>query len=369
MRVALFSDTFSPQINGVTNTLKKLIKYYKEKNIEYKIFAPRYDNEKNDSKAERFYSLKFFLYPECRLAVPNIFKISQSLSEFKPTIIHNMTEFNIGVAGMRYGKKNNIPTVSNYTTNFSQYTEYYNLKFLKEPTWEYMRWFHNQNDITLCPSKEVEKLLNNNEIKRTSIFSRGIDSKTFSPKYRNEELRRKLGVENKIVFLYVGRVAYEKDMDILNESYRKIKSKYDNTALIITGNGNYMDTCKENFPDDTIFTGFKSGSELSEIYASSDIFVCPSSTETFGNVVLEAMASGLPVIGADAGGIRETIKDGYNGLRFEAKNAKDLEENMDKLMNNNYLRKYIIKNGLKFARSKTWDKIFDGLYDIYCDIA
>lgn len=368
MKIALFSDTYYPQINGVSNTLDKLIQYFEINNIKYKIFAPKYNDKNEDSHTERFYSLKFFLYPECRLALPNIFRISQSLSEFEPDIIHIMTEFNMGVAGLTYGKKHNIPTISNYTTNFSQYTEYYNLEFLKQPIWDYMKWFHNQNNITLCPSGEAQRLLNKNGINKTAVFSRGIDSSVFNPAFRNEKLRKKLGVENKTAFLYVGRVAFEKDMDILNESYRSIKEKYQNTALIITGDGPYLGKCRELFPDDTIYTGFKKGHELAEIYASSDIFVCPSSTETFGNVILEAMASGLTVIGADAGGVGEIIMHKQNGLKFKAKDSNELTCRMQELIENNNLRDYIKSNGLKFAQSRTWNKIIDNLLDVYCEV-
>ena len=367
MKIAIFSDTYFPQINGVTNTLDKLIKYFEAKNIKYKVFVPQYYDDNEDDNTERFHSLKFFLYPECRLALPNIFRISQSLAEFKPDIIHLMTEFNMGLVGMIYGKRHNIPTISNYTTNFSQYTEYYNLEFLKQPIWDYMKWFHNQNSITLCPSNEAQKLLNRNDINNTSLFSRGIDSHRFNPEFRNDMLRKKLGTENKITFLYVGRVAFEKDMDVLKESYNSIKEKYKNTALIITGDGPYLGKCKEMFPEDTIYTGFKKGKELAEIYASSDIFVCPSSTETFGNVILEAMASGLAVIGADAGGIREIISHRQNGLKFSAKNSIELTCCMQELIENKNLKDYVKTKGLKFAQSRTWDKIIDNLFDIYCE--
>lgn len=368
MKIAIFSDTYYPQINGVTNTLDKLIQYFENNNIEYKIFAPRYADENKEEHTERFYSLKFFMYPECRLALPNIFKISQSLLEFKPDIIHIMTEFNMGMAGMIYGRKHNIPTISNYTTNFSQYTEYYNLEIFKQPIWDYMKWFHNQNNITLCPSDEAQRLLNKNGINKTSLFSRGIDSHKFNPSFRNEKLRKELGLDNKTTFLYVGRVAIEKDLHVLNESYRLIKEKYCDTALIITGDGPYSEECREMFPKDTIYTGFKKGHELAEIYASSDIFVCPSSTETFGNVVLEAMASGLAVIGADAGGIKEIISHKQNGLKFSAKNSDELTACMQELIKNNNLREYVKSNGLKFAKNRTWQKIIDNLFDVYCEV-
>jgi Glycosyltransferase len=364
MKIAIFTDTFYPQINGVTNTLGKVTRHFDDNKIHYKIFAPKYDDETD--LAERFYSMKFFLYPDCRITLPNIFRITQSLSDFKPDIIQLMTEFNMGLTGLRYGKKNNIPTISNYTTNFSQYTEYYKLDFLKQGIWDYLKWFHNQNSVTLCPSSESQELLNQHGIDHTQIFSRGIDSQKFNPSYRNDNVRKKFNIHDKLVFLYVGRVSYEKDLDILSESYKAIKAQYgDKTALIITGDGPYLEKCKSMFPPDAIFTGFKRGAELSELYASSDIFVCPSSTETFGNVILEAMASGLPVIGADAGGLKETIIHNKNGLKFMARDAKALTACMAELIDNPHLRTELRNNGIGFARGRTWEKIIDGLISIY----
>jgi glycosyltransferase involved in cell wall biosynthesis len=151
MKIALFADTYTPQINGVTNTLGKLINYFETSGIEYKIFAPKYDTDQVDHNIERFYSLKFFLYPESRIAFPYIFRMQKTLTEFQPDIIHLMTECNMGIAGLYYGKKLGIPTISNYTTNFSQYTKYYKINFLEQAIWNYMKWFHTQNgyDCTL----------------------------------------------------------------------------------------------------------------------------------------------------------------------------------------------------------------------------
>lgn len=370
MRIAIFTDTFLPQINGVTNTLSKLMEYYEANNIEYLIFAPDNDIKKNENyNIQRFFSIKFFLYPECRIAFPNTFRLNAALSDFKPDIIQLMTEFNMGLAGLRYGKKHGIPTISNYTTNFCQYLDYYNLDFLNNHIWNYMRWFHNQNNLTLCPSEEIKRFLKKEGISNTNIFSRGIDSINFNPELRNDDLRQKIGINDKLVFLYVGRVSPEKDLDILIDAYKKIYKKYkDKVALIITGEGPYLEKCKNDFPKGTIFTGFKKGKELAQIYASSDIFVFPSSTETFGNVVLEAMASGIPVIGADAGGVKDIIKHRINGLKFKARNVNELADSMTELIEDKDLRKMLKINGRNTGLNRSWNKVFHGLIENYNNI-
>ena len=369
MRIALFSDTCSPQINGVTNTLKKLTDYLTNHHLEYKLFVPKYKVTGREAHTERFYSLSFFLYPECRIALPNMFRISQALSQFRPHIIHNMTEFNMGLAGLWFGKKMGIPTVSSYTTHFSHYAEYYHMDFLKQPIWDYMKWFHNQNHVTLCPSYEAMKELNSNGILRTGLFSRGIDTEKFNPGSRSDTLREELGLCGKTAFIYVGRLSQEKDLDVLNESYRLLQEKYHQSiALVLTGDGPYARKCKELFPPDTVFTGFKSGGELSQMYASGDIFVCPSPTETFGNVIQEAMASGLPVIGPNAGGINEIIEHRQNGLKFSSGDPHSLAAAMEELLCNLNLREQLKANGIQYARSRSWNEIFEKLLNTYDSI-
>lgn len=369
MKVALFADTYLPQINGVTNTITKLLEYYEKKEIEYRLFVPKYETDVNMYNVERFYSIKFFLYPDARVTFPNFWRINAALAEFKPDLVHNITEFNMGATGMGYGKSHDVPTISNYTTNFSQYVDYYKLYFLKIPVWNWMKWFHTQNDLTLCPSQSAQRLLRNHGITNTCIFGRGIDFKNFHPMHRNENLRKNLGFADKTAFLYVGRVAVEKDLDVLCRSCHTIHQKFGGSAaLVITGDGPYLEKCRQMFPAETVFTGFKKGKELAEIYASCDIFICPSSTETFGNVVLEAMASGLPVIGADAGGVGELILHGVNGLKFKKKDAKELADCMERLLSDLDLKNSLKIAGLESAQNKSWDTIFDGLIEVYRDI-
>lgn len=369
MKVALFTDTYLPQINGVTNTITKLLEYYDKNKIQYKLFVPQYEIQSSDYNVERFYSIKFFIYPEARVTFPNFRRINATLADFGPDIVHNMTEFNMGTTGMGYGKAHNVPSISNYTTNFSQYADYYKLFFLKTPIWNWMKWYHTQNDLTLCPSHSAQKILHNHGITNTGIFSRGIDAKNYNPQKRSHDLRKKLKIENKTTFLYVGRIAVEKDLDVLCKSYRDIHKKFGHAAgLVIVGDGPYLERCKQIFPRDTVFTGFKTGRELAEIYASCDLFVCPSSTETFGNVVLEAMASGLPVIGADAGGVGELITHTANGLKFAEKKDKELTECMERLLLDVSLRQTLSGSGRIFANNRSWDKICDGLVQTYDDV-
>jgi glycosyltransferase involved in cell wall biosynthesis len=366
MRVAIFTDTYRPQINGVTNTIDQMTAQFDRLGIEYRIFAPLYESESDEAAVERFYSLKFFLYPECRVALPNVFRIHTSLNEFKPDIIHLMTEFNMGLAGLKYAIRYKIPVISNYSTNFSQYTSYYKIELLKQGVSSYMLWFHSQCLLTTCPSVSAQSILHRYGIYRTAIFSRGIDTERFSPAHRSSHRPESTALEQKIHLLYVGRVAPEKDLALLRESYAEIERRYPSqTTLTIVGDGPMLEECQQTFPKSTRFTGFKKGRELARLYASSDLFICPSSTETFGNVVLEAMASGLAVIGSCEGGVGETIQHMKNGLHFSARSASSLTERIDLLMTMVDLRESLQRKGRQFALSRSWNQVVEKLIELY----
>jgi glycosyltransferase involved in cell wall biosynthesis len=272
----------------------------------------------------------------------------------------------MGFAGLQLGKRFSIPTVSSYTTNFTQYAAYYKADFLKQPVWEYLKWFHNENEITLCPSNEARNFILKNGIKNTAIFSRGIDLGQFHPSNRSDRFKREYDLQETFTFLYVGRVSPEKDLDLLNLSYRAMKGRYgDSISLVITGDGPYLEKYRGLFPKDVVFTGFKTGKDIAEIYASADAFVCTSSTETFGNVILEAMASGLPVIGADAGGIKEIIQHGENGLKFTARDYESLELAMEMIFLDESLRSALIAGSIETVERRSWTHVFSELSKVY----
>lgn len=368
MKIALFTDTYHPQINGVTNTISRMETYLKKHDIEYKIFAPDYNLKEKKEHVETFYSIKFFLYPECRLSMVRKSRIKKILSEFRPDIVHMATEFNMGWAGLNYAQDNQLPRISTFTTNYTKYLKYYNLDMLTKAGWDYFRWFHNQNDLTLCPSQDTQKLLKEKGIKNVDIWGRGIDTSQFSPQKRNLDLRRKLNMDGKIMLLYVGRVSIEKDLDVLFNAYSIIKTKYKNKiALVIAGDGPMLEKYKTEHKD-VIFTGYVQGEKLSQLYASADIFTFPSSTETLGNVVLEAMASEVPVVGVKSGGVKENIIEGYNGIMCKPRDTKSFYESITRLIENIDYRIQIGENARKYTYSKQWDKIFDKLVYHYQEV-
>jgi len=277
-----------------------------------------------------------------------------------------MTEFNMGLSGLSYGKRHGIPVISNYSTNFTTIIRQYNLGVLEKALDNYLRWFHNEADQCVTPSRESSKELEKFGVKEISIFSRGIDFDNFSPEKRNNDFRRIYGVEDKILLLYVGRLSLEKDLAVLRDSMFKLNESYkDKIALIVTGEGPMRSELEQTMPDNVIFTGYKKGMELAEIYASCDIFAFPSSFETFGNVVLEASASGLPVVGVNEGGVLELIDHGNTGYLANPRDPESFAVFLEKLIVEEELRNNFGVNGRNYAKTKSWNSVFSNLIKIF----
>lgn len=366
MRIAFFTDTFLPQINGVAKTLSKFVDYMERNHIEYKIFAPSFKEQEFYSNVIRAKSFKFVLYPQCRLSLPNYFAISKQLDEFNPDIVHVVTEFNMGLCGLKYARSRNLPLVSSYETNISQYLEYYNLKFLESPSWKYFKWFHNKCDINFCPSIATVDLLKEQGFGNPKLWERGIETDKFSPELKDSSFKKSINAEGKLVFLYVGRVSPEKDLEIFVNVAKRLNEKYyDKIHFVMIGDGPSLKDLKEMAPDNITFTGFLTGDALTKAYASSDVFLFPSPTETLGFVILEAMSSGLTIISCNAGGISDNLIDGYNGIACREKQEDDYYNAAEKIINDESLRKNLANNARAFALTKDWDRTFDGLVKDY----
>ncbi|MCD8511749.1 MAG: glycosyltransferase family 1 protein [Bacillus sp. (in: Bacteria)] len=364
MRIAIFSDTYAPEVNGVARTLKRYVTYLEKVGIDYKLFVPESSNPiPAVPQVERFTSIPFVLYPECRMALPNPIYINETLKAFQPTLIHVTTPFNLGLYGTHYGKKHNIPMIASYHTNFDDYLEYYHLQFMQKWIWKYMTWFHRPFEKVYVPSATTkDKLLTNNVHPNIDIWGRGVNHIEFTPEKKSNRIRDKYQIKEKNILLYVGRLSPEKDIRIVLETFHSLPEEIKtNTHLIIVGDGPLYKSLSTSESNQITFTGFLEGEELAEIYASSDVFLFPSPTETFGNVVLEAQASGLPVIGANAGGVKNLIKEGHAGFLCEPKNVDEFVRKTARLLVQDELREVLGKQAREFALEQTWDRIFERL--------
>lgn len=364
MRIAIFTDTFLPQINGVTKTLSRMKEYMDEKGVEYKFFIPGEENYIRDNTVA-FSSFRFFLYSECKIAIPKYRKIKKELDSFNPDIIHVVTPFSIGIMGLKYSKDTNIPMVASYHTDFPKYLKYYNLEFLENTLWYFFKWFHSHSYINFCPSVDTKEEMEKHGINNLELWGRGIDTIKYNPNKKNEKLREKYCSNNEALLLYVGRIAPEKELDVLMEAAKKLNRMNVKYKLVVVGDGPSKKEFESMTIDNVVFVGYKSGSELEAYYATADIFTFPSSSETYGNVILEAMASGLPVICPYSGGLKENIIDSYNGLIFETGSSENMAYKIIELINDNNLRYRLRENARSYTITKSWNNIYSDLFSKY----
>jgi glycosyltransferase involved in cell wall biosynthesis len=229
----------------------------------------------------------------------------------------------------------------------------------------YLSWFHSFSALTLAPSRHTLEDLFRKGYRNLGIWSRGIDTSCYNPGYRSEELRNKLG-KGKFIFLYVGRLSPEKNLDMLLYAASKIERRFPGKSIFVfTGDGPYAETIQSRRLPNVVCTGFKRGRDLSAIYASADCFAFPSGTETFGNVALEAMASGLPVAAVASGGGTDFLVHGHNSLLCAADDKDAFTENLVAIMEDKNLKSRLAGNAEKTALSMDWDRIFDGLIETY----
>jgi glycosyltransferase involved in cell wall biosynthesis len=372
MKIAFFTDTYLPEVNGLANTVAKLGAYLDERHVHQLIIAPDYDGKNPDCdsayrKVRRYKGIVTSLSPKSRLAFPAFWNINKICDNFMPDIIHVTTEFGLGFRGMRYALSRNIPLVMSFHTDYCKYLKYHNLEFGRPIVENYLAWFYRFSARTLVPSQHTLGELFDKGYRNLDIWSRGIDASSFNPGYRNEELRKSLG-EGKFIFLYVGRLSAEKSLDLLLHAAQELENRFPGkTMFVFTGDGPYAEIIRNSTLPNTVFTGFKQGRDLSELYASADCFAFPSATETFGNVVLEAMASRLPVAAVSGGGVTDFLSHNQNALLCTPDDTEAFTANLVAVMENHDLRERLADNALKTALSRDWNRIFDGLFNVYTD--
>jgi glycosyltransferase involved in cell wall biosynthesis len=373
MRVAIFTDTFLPEVNGVAQTLGRWVRYLEDQGIPCKVFAP--DSGLDETAAydytmvESFYSIPFLLYPNCKLAIPRPIQLYHQLASFRPTLIHVATPFNLGLFGLYYARKHRIPLVASYHTHFDQYLSYYKLQWMEPMLWKYMLWFHQDCRRIWIPSQSALQHLRSKGFQQLDIWGRGVDTERFRPSSHKSSLRRRLGLKpDSFLYLYVGRMAPEKSIGVLMDAFERLPERLKHKSqLVLAGDGPLGESLRAQYSGDprVRFMGFVRGEALSDLYSAADVFVFPSATETFGNVVLEAMASGTPVIGADAGGVADNIIHGQNGWLCTPQNAEMFANAMIALQEQPLVRDALAAMGRKYSIRQSWTYIFARLLESY----
>lgn len=364
LRLAIFAETFLPKWDGIANTLCYLLDHLATTGHESLMFAPQGAPETYaQTKIVGLPCFNFPFYPGLRLVSPLV-DVEQELEAFRPDLVHVVNPAFLGLAGLRHAQKLSLPIVASYHTDIPGYAERYGVPFMREPLWSYFRWIHNQADLNLCPSRFTQEELVAHRFQRVRIWGRGVDTERFNPAHRTSEWRHRLsdGHPEAPLLLFAGRLAPEKRVDWL----RPLLDATPDARLAIVGDGPARSDLEEILSGTrTVFTGYLQGKDLSRAYASADLFVFPSASETFGNVVTEAMASGLPVVAARAGGPVDHVREGETGLFFDPESVQHMISQVQRLVFSPGLVTELGTNARAYAETQTWTAVLNGLLNDY----
>lgn len=320
-RYALVTETYTPQINGVAHTLDRLSEGLRARGHALQLLRPAQAHEQlgttrgADCVELRVRGLPLPGYPELQWGLPAGHAINRLWQQERPDAVYLATEGPLGWSALRIARRLGIPTISGFHTNFQQYSEHYGLGLLHAPAVRYLRWFHNMTQATLTASSTQQRELSRLGVNNLALLGRGVDCDRFHPGHRDAAIRAQWQAgDQDIVLLHVGRLAVEKNLPLLVRCWQRLRQtpQASRLKLVIVGDGPQRAALEAQLPD-ALFTGALTGEALATAYASADVFVFPSLTETFGNVVTEAMASGLAVCAFDAAAAHQHISDRYSG--------------------------------------------------------
>ena len=319
LHIALVTETFAPEINGVANTLGQLCDGLRARNHRVQLIRPRQSADGNQRSSDELMLCRGWPlpgYPGLQWGLTSTHRLTRRWRQQPPDVVYIATEGPLGLCALRVARRLGITAVTGFHTNFQQYLRQHGLTLFTRALTHYLRGFHNRSALTLVPSTSQRVELERRHFQRLELLPRGVDSQLFSPAKRQQALRQSWGLRDQdIALLYVGRLAPEKNLDALKRCFDELQARYParRFKLIVVGDGSKRASLEASLPE-AIFCGEQSGEALACHYASGDVFLCPSLSETFGNVVLEAQASGLGVVAYDEAAAGLHIRHGYNGV-------------------------------------------------------
>ncbi len=356
---AWFTDTLE-DVNGVATTIRKMTAAGAVAGKELVVITSRSNQHISDIPIKNFPPIGEFELPEYelqKLSFPPILQMLDYIQREKFSEIIISTPGPVGLTALLAAKMLNLQTSGIYHTDFPQYIRILTEdSFLESMAWRYMHWFYGQLDTVFVNSEEYRQswIKHGFDPAKLKILPRGLDTELFHPARREPEFFEKFGEHNgEIRLLYVGRISREKDLDLLAAAYRRLRDEGLPVQLFLVGHGPYSEAFAKSLPE-AIFMGYLTGNELAAAYASADIFVFPSTTDTFGNVILEAQACGLPVVVSDSGGPKELVQDTANGLITKSHDEEDFARAIRALVTNPALRERMGKSARNSVIDRSW---------------
>lgn len=363
--ITVVTETYPPEINGVANTMRHLVTGLAARGHRLRIVRPRQGGETAppDGGPETLLvpGLPIPGYPGLRFGLPAARRLRRAWETARPDLVYIATEGPLGHAALRAARAVGIATLTGFHTRFEQYSPHYGLGFLARPIARALRSFHNGSDATLVPTAELRDRLLAQGYARVEVFGRGVDTDLFSPARRREALRAAWGCgPDDPVLLFVGRLAAEKNIHLALEAYAAARAVSPRARCVLVGDGPERGRLVRAHPE-LICPGMRVGEALAEHYASADLFVFPSLTETYGNVVAEAMASGLAVVAFDDAAAHHLIRDGENGAKVARGDRGAFIEAAARAAADPPRRQQWGKAARATAETLGWERVIDGI--------
>jgi glycosyltransferase involved in cell wall biosynthesis len=371
-RVALFAGAYNHVVDGLTLTLNRLVGHLEAQGFDVLVFAPTSEQAALDHQGT-LVEVPCFRIPFRRdyfVSLGVVGDARRRLNDFDPDLIHIATPDFLGLTALQYALRRKIPVVASYHTHFISYLEYYHLQVFKSFIWSYLRWSYGKAEHLYVPTPSMVEVLRSHGIKdNMRLWPRGIETGRFKPENRSTEWRRRLGVgDDEVVVLFVSRLVWEKGLDVLAAALHRLHERGVRHRAVVVGSGPAHDDFKALAPADVMMLGHLEGSDLAEAYASSDVFVFPSATETFGNVTLEAMASGLPVVCADAPGSASIVVDQKTGYLCPPGDGPTFAAALEKLILDESLRRGMGHAALEEAGRYDWQLVLSRMISYYDEV-
>ncbi len=363
IRLSVVTETWPPEVNGVANTVFQLLSgLLKNGNYYIDLVRPKQKTERLILKHPGFetFTVRGFglpFYPEVHLGLPQYFLLKKRWSVVQPDIIQVVTEGPLGYAAIKAARSLGIPVFSDFHTRFAEYSKYYRSSGLLQLIQYYLRHLHNQSARTLVPTTALQRELQQDGYNNLTVLGRGVDTTLFHPQRRSHVLRQQLGVQDEeLLVILVTRLAAEKNIDLAFTAFRQIQQHVPDARFVLVGDGPERKRLQAEHPD-CLFVGMQHDKGLAAYYASADLFLYPSSSETFGLVVIEALASGLPVVAYDYAATALYIQHMLNGMAIPFNDETAFCQAAVKLATDHALRQTLAAEARKTARSLDWQRI------------
>jgi glycosyltransferase involved in cell wall biosynthesis len=374
LRIAVVTETYPPEVNGVAMTLGRLVDGLQVRNHQVQLIRPRQHADDQPHPTASFSEhlqrgIALPRYEGLKVGLPAKAALTRLWTKHRPDVVQIATEGPLGWSALAAASKLRLPVASDFHTNFHSYSSHYGFGLLRRAIVAYLRKFHNKAAVTLVPTAGIRRELTASGYENIEIIGRGVDAQLFHPGRRDAALRARWGVnESETAALYVGRLAAEKNLALVFRSFDAMREANPATRLVLVGDGPERQLWQARRPD-AIFCGTQIGESLAAHYASGDVFLFPSLTETWGNVTIEAMASGLAVVAYDCAAAEEIIRHGENGLKAALEDEPSFIDQAVSLARDTQLQRRLGTAAAARAAQLSWDAIIDSFEQVLLRLA